>query len=116
MARRVQIDPIMKTTRDSQKTETIQREFDVKDSKGRAIGARVVLFTLTYTEIPEDSSVYWTHAPGTVIAFCPQALRNGQKYGAAQSFVECKDEADREAKIEKYFAGARKRAEKLAAK
>jgi len=85
----------------SERTDETEREesFFVRDTKGRTVGARARMWK-------EDGR------------FCyrPGALRNGQPFGANQPAGRFGTEAERDAAVEKYFTGARKRAAKAAAR
>lgn len=91
--------------------------FDVKDRLGREIGAAVWLYHIEYREVPEDtlSGYYDRIAPGAYYAFVPHATRNGKCYGASRQEQRHATEAGRRLAIEKYIAGAQKRAQKKAA-
>lgn len=95
------------------------REFNAYDNKGRQFGARVAKLAITF----EDAEVELWNYPGNLInandrrrpagtyyGFCPQALRDGDVFGACQHDHIFTNEAERDAAIEKYFVGAEKRA------
>ena len=92
----------------------------LKDSKGREIGCSVYRGGSTMTELPAETfekgyCSYRVMVPGFYFTFLPQATRNGESYGASQPFEFFRTEAEREARIVEYLAGAEKRAAKLAA-
>lgn len=93
--------------------DRIARDYDLKDSKGRAIGGRVVIREeVRAVEAGSNRLSKWL---GTKISITPQALRNGVDYGACQSerYFETIEQA--RAAVEDYFAKAIKRAAKAAA-
>lgn len=93
------------------KTEHVS--FEVKDKRGRMIGARITRNTITYS--PQDEGKTWGYQTeaGTFPFVIFQATRNGQRYGASQPLKIVKDDAEAEAVIAKYLAAARKRALKV---
>lgn len=85
-------------------------DFQIVDSKGRKIGAMVHTFEMDYVE----SEAGWSNqAAGHYFVLCPQALRNGRHFGAAQHDQLFTTEEARNKARAKYFAGARKRAAKI---
>lgn len=97
---------------------TIARDTAHRDTKGRVIGGRVRISTDTFEVAPEANRGGWTYAqPGDVrFAYTPSATRDGKDYGASQSRVSFLTAAERDAAVEKYFAGMAKRAAKAAEK
>lgn len=89
-------------TRRTVGTVTVEHvDFDVRDQRGRAIGAAVTTFMVTFTALPDGATSGWCHAPGTFFGLCVQATRNGRGYGASQPW--------------RFFATAAERARALAA-
>ena len=88
--------------------ETLTREFDAVDTKGRRFGARV--YINRETRVAKAGSSWLTKWLGTKVSACPQALRDGEKYGALQSthYFDTEEEAYRWA--DRYFRDAEKRA------
>jgi hypothetical protein len=95
-----------------------RRDFGVRDSKGRAIGGLVQRYTVE-TRLRTDADgdygiVYMLDAqPGTFYCYKPHATRDGKSFGAIQPSVWFATAAERDAAVEKYFAGAAKRAPKV---
>lgn len=100
----------------SSRTET----FGVKDNKGREIGARVTIFEIEFVALNHELAEFERYSPnpsGRVFSYDPTALRNGRPFGAGfQHGGYFATAAERDAAVEKYFKGARKRAEKTAGK
>jgi len=96
--------------------DTVRRQFPVKDKRGRTIGAAVARFSIQVIESEEPRST--PRAPidgvGTYYGMCPHAERDGKSYGACQPDQFFKTVEERDRAVEKYFAGAAKRACKLA--
>ena len=94
--------------------------FGIQDEKGREIGAIITTFIVTRTQIddPENSwgCICDPKHIGTHIAYRAQATRNGKMFGASQQENWCETEQERNEKIEKYLADAKKRASKKLAK
>ena len=103
-------------TRSQSNSGCIDRSFGVKDRLGREIGASAYLFEATFALAEDDSRCGYFVTPGHYFGFCPQATRNGLKYGAVQSDVYFATAEERDAAVEAYFAGAAKRAAKTASK
>ena len=92
-------------------------DFGVSDAKGRALGAYVTRLEFDYILAPEDARSWSPDCePGHYFAYRPHAARGRAPFGASQSMVSFKTEAEREADIERYLAAAKKRAQKLASK
>ena len=108
----------MKTERHERDYETQVREFPHKDTKGRRVGARALTFMVEYSPVDPEKVSKWfvgySKPPGVLYGWRPHALRDGKPYGAAQATSEYASEAERTAAIARYFAGAEKRARKLA--
>lgn len=93
-------------------------EFAATDSKGRTIGARIQFATEVRPDDSTDKA--WSCAngrrgeyvsvAGTFYTFRPQALRNGEVFGAMQDSRYFASETERATAVEQYLAGARKRA------
>ncbi len=87
---------------------------------GREVGARVSFYNVTVTELTGNPASYYTVDSaaelGEFFAFCPQATRNGEGFGACQSFRHFRTVAERDAAVAKYFKDAEKRATKAAAR
>lgn len=93
-----------------------QRNFGVKDSKGRVVGGRVSRITLTTTPVKSayaEKSWRMVIEPGVYHTYEPSATRNGALFGASQRRRWFTTEAECQAAIEKYFSDAAKRAAKL---
>lgn len=91
----------------------IARDFGVTDQRGRRMGGIAFLATAVYSPLSADAlpyASYTTIEPGTYYAFTPHATRNGERYGACQHTKLFATEAERAIAVEKYFAGAQKRA------
>lgn len=95
---------------------TVHHGFGVNDTKGRGIGARITTFILTYKARTDGQRSGTICDPDKIgksfFAFVPQATRGGVPYGASQVTQEFSTEAERDAAIAKYLAGAAKRAMK----
>lgn len=106
-------------TREVAETEVIRvtRDFGVKDRFGRTIGAKVFLREVTMEAIEDACRLYYsTMAPGHYFCMSVTATRDDVPYGAVQMRQYFTTEAERTATMEKYFAGAAKRAAKRAGK
>jgi hypothetical protein len=84
--------------------------FGVIDRKGRELGARVHFSVRVYDVVEGHDG--WTRnlKPGTYYAWCGHATRAGEAFGALQPIRFCKSEAERQAAVAKYLAGAAARA------
>lgn len=81
--------------------------FGVTDNRGRAIGARVELFTAYKPSADGTTSIpLW--------CFRPWAMRGGEVFGAVQRTREFANVTERDEAVKRYLDGARKRAEKRA--
>lgn len=89
----------------------VEYTFDAVDEKGRKIGACAVQSVITWAEVGERA---WGGSvpPGTYFAFYTYALRDGKKHGAMHKTKYFATEAERQKAVDRYFAGAHKRAEK----
>jgi len=90
--------------------------FDVRDTKGRVIGAGITTFAQEFTDLPADPQpTSWSTVPaGFYFCFTPQATRNGLPYGASQNRRRFSTAAERDQAVAEYLADARKRAAKIA--
>lgn len=96
-----------------------EMRFGLYDAKGREIGAMATLSRCEFTEISDEAAKlrpYYRIEPGGYLTFRPQAQRDGLSFGACQPVKYLKTEAERDEAIEAYFAGALKRAQKIAVK
>ena len=98
------------------------RETCEKDRLGRLIGAQVRLISATVRNLAEGEKAEGWRAyhgegwpDGPIFGFRTHATRNGSLYGASQRDRFFQPEAERDAEIEKYFAGFAKRTAKKAA-
>lgn len=92
--------------------ETIKRDFALRDAKGREIGGRFQINSITYSPAPEGSTWGHYHEAGTVISASPHATRDGKAYGACQPRKEYASIEAARAAAEEYFTKAAKRAGK----
>ena len=91
-------------------------DFGVKDTRGRAIGAKVYYREIELVEFtPEQYQVYYALPAGYYYVATMRATRNGADYGASQPRKYFTTEAERDAAVAKYLKQARSRALKLAA-
>jgi hypothetical protein len=110
----------MKTQSKAGNAQVRIENFGINDSRGREIGAQIYTYEETHTEISDEAAAasysgYYTGVePGLYFGFRPHATRNGSTYGALQHGARFATVAERDAAIEKYLAGARKRAAKAA--
>ena len=121
MTARTNIDLNVKTKKTSTVRESVEAaEFDIKDSKGRAMGASILRTTETY-ELMTDAEVKTSYfcsfiCVGTWYVANIQTTRDGKCYGASQpnlyfASVEARDEA-----VHAHLARSMKAAAKKAAK
>ena len=93
--------------------QTTEHHFGVRDDKGREVAARITM-TQGVEFVPQDEGKTWgyTTKPGTYVLVRCQQTRAGKAFGASQpeSIHATLEEA--QAKVTKYLANARKRAEK----
>lgn len=90
-------------------------DWNIKDKKGRALGSHVALSVQVFEAVgPEHDEMFSRLAPGTYFCWLGQATRDGEAFGAVQSWSYCKTEAERHAAVAKYLAGARIRAQRWA--
>ena len=104
-----------KTTIDA--TETRRISFDIKDSKGREIGARISIRLVNFVAHDKGATYGYLVEPdalGEYWEFEPHATRDGGSYGACQSSRRFRLRVTMENAIDKYLADARKRALKNA--
>lgn len=92
--------------------------FGIKDAKGREIGGRWIVIRREYYVPEVGEQVYCGYVAEPCVQWIgrPQALRDGKDYGAWQYGKVFADEAAARAAAAPYFAAARKRAVKIAAK
>lgn len=98
--------------------------FGIKDERGREIGADIDTGVTTFRLVTQEEwdsqpswgGGYYTVPAGDQYWYCPQATRNGKKYGALQRQQFFPTAAERDAAVEKYLANAKKRAAKKAPK
>ena len=97
---------------------SVEHSWGVSDSKGRAIGARVMTFETTYTENDQADSarICQVEMLGHWFGFRTDALRAGQPFGPGGNGGKFKTEAERAKAIEKFLKGSKVRALKEAAK
>jgi len=107
-------DENAKTKCERRDSQTVHHDFDACDAKGRALGTRVCTYVGVYTDAPTGANWYFRVPVGTYFTFSPHATRNGQPYGAWQPDQVFTTEAERDAALTAYLAGARKRALKVA--
>lgn len=86
-------------------------DFELRDKKGRRVGAQVVLTVETLAPAPEGEYGY-TQPPGTYFCFRPSATRNGKPFGAIQTKRFFATFEERDAEVKRYFDAAVKRAYK----
>lgn len=91
-------------------TETTHVDFETLDKRGRRVGVNIRREFVSFD--PTDARCGWDREPGEYWSFKPWATRNGQCYGPVQSDYAFRTREEREAAIEKYLVGARKRAAK----
>lgn len=93
---------------ESERLETLTREFDAVDTKGRRFGARVVIGTETRTvDATKNSLTTWD---GLKFTACPHAMRAGVGYGASQSTHRFDTIEEARQWADGYFARAEKSA------
>jgi hypothetical protein len=85
--------------------------FDMYDSKGREIGARLNRYTVRFVNAP-DAMCYYRVPAGKYFAVQPHATRDRESYGPCQSSQYFATPEGRDLYIEKYLASAKKRAQK----
>jgi hypothetical protein len=88
--------------------ETISRQFDAVDGRGRRFGARVTFSSQTRTVAA--NSCWLSDWLGTKVVARPQALRNGRAFGGTQADHFFDTDAEARAWAERYFADAERRA------
>lgn len=95
----------------------VQREqvdFGTTDKQGRAVGASIETYEVTYTEVTDAQlqpyQGYYRHAPGHFYAVRFWATRDGKGYGPCQPEKTFTTVTDRNIAIERYLVGARARA------
>jgi hypothetical protein len=90
----------------------VERDFGVVDNKRRAVGARVRLIEVRFEALPEGAKSWCEIPPGTYYEATPHATRGGIAFGPLQHEQRFTTLEARDAYVEKYFEGARKRAVK----
>lgn len=113
-------NPELHTRRsDRQNVQVVSRSFyPAVDKQMRTIGADAVTYELDYVEATAEELVKFaayglsSKAAGHYFAFYPSATRDGHHFGAAKPEQLFSTAAARDAAIDKYFAGAQKRAAK----
>lgn len=110
------MDVIRKFTRSQPTYEKIG--FAIFDRFNREIGASLERSTIVVSAEIEERPYHGgtQKEPGTYYSFRPHATRNARNYGASQRSDWFNTEEEREAAIQKYLAGARKRATRGGAK
>lgn len=95
------------------------RHFGVRDTKGRVIGGRVVLFEADRAVVEQQLYVGCKQGEvkpaGRVYGYRPNATRDGEWFGAIQGTQWFDSAEQRDAAVVRYFANAEKRAKKAAA-
>jgi hypothetical protein len=94
----------------------LQHRFDVRDSKGRMVGAQIKTFVrdlVSYEEGSNEHYYFSSRPPGRYYCFEPRSLRDYKPYGASQktryfSLIEARYGA-----VSVYLDAARERAKKL---
>lgn len=93
--------------------------FNVRDSKGRVLGASVALYegdrTINDKQVYIDVKQDDLKPAGRVHGFCPQATRDGVAFGACKAVQWFDSSKQRDDAAARYFANAQKRAQKNAA-
>jgi len=102
-------------------SEVSDFDFGLSDKKGRAIGARIYLSTMVTRPVSEENAKGWgaqIHKlpAGTYYMLLTSAMRGGETFGAYTGNRAFKTIEERTAAIAKYLKGAKKRAEKEAAR
>lgn len=90
---------------------TVDRNFDVHDKQGRQVGARVFTCTMDVTLDPSMEG-RGSFLPGTYYRARVQQIRDGEKYGAAQSAVYFTTERERDEYVWRRLQDSAKRAAK----
>lgn len=86
-------------------------DFEIRDAKGRSIGAQVATWNATMEARDHGRS---TLPPGPAFGLNTMATRRGIPYGASQPSQWFATEEERAAALAAYLDGARKRAAKKA--
>lgn len=87
-------------------------DFGVTDAQGRKLGTKISFATVVYEDIAETVVSYapYVREAGTYFTFTPHTTRDGKRFGALQDERHFTTEAARYEAVERYLAGARKRA------
>lgn len=86
-------------------------EWQVADRKGRRLGSTVAFSTQVF-EASEKVGRWCCMPAGTYFAWCPQATRGGEPFGAIQGWRFCKTETERFHAVAAYLKNAEERAQK----
>lgn len=101
----------MKTTYTTRSNEDRKHvDFGTQDKQGRNIGTRVYTFEVDFVEVPETVRMWYNQDAGHYFGLNCMATRNGRVYGASQHDQYFTNTTDRQAVIDTYLVGARKRA------
>lgn len=71
--------------------EHIKTDFDIVDEKGRKVGYTVQVNQIESAILDADARNGWhveVNLPLTYFEVCPQATRNGERYGAGQRWLK----------------------------
>ena len=100
-----------------------QHDFNIKDTKSRAIGARILRSRCDVNLLPDSAKSYYPvtvdgelHLGRGLFLVDARATRGGQHFGAHFTHHYFTSETDQEVWIQKYLKEAKKRAEKNAKK
>jgi hypothetical protein len=105
-------DHTVRTRREYSNEGVVEQVFG-RDDRGRVVGARARLTVEVHTDETDDSKAgTWMVPAGTYFTYRPHATRNGKPFGASQNQMYFATREERDAAVEQYFAGARKRYEK----
>ena len=98
---------------------TVRHGFGITDSKGRSVGALLIITTVEYAangytfERPGPFGHLGLEVePGTYYVVQPWATRDGETFGATQPDRRFKTKAGRDAYVTEYLANAERRAKK----
>ena len=102
---------MIKTERATHSETNEHIDLGANDKYGRPIGALIIRYIAVHTEASADARQWYQTAPGEYFALEYKATRNGKQYGGGYVSPRMFDtEAKREAAVETYLAGARRRA------
>lgn len=88
--------------------------FHATDRFNRRVGANINTYEVDFIATPDDAICGYGFEPGIYFGLHVWATRNSENYGAVQRDRYFKTAQERQAAIDKYLDGARKRAVKLA--